>query len=251
MRTSWILATFLTAALAAFPAAKLIAQSGAKGPVWETLLQAPLPENVEPIISVNSLLLPLAPPVPPPVGTGHTHADPVIAYIVQGEIENQVEPDPPAIYKTGGFFYEAPMHVHRILRNLSTTEPAQLIIFQAGRTRVPAPFLKVLQSESAKLLLSRDQFQQPLLSTVNQELSLLRLTLPAGARSEARAHSGPGFVYVLEGNIETSGATDHTKTYSAGDLFLEPASRVGFTFRNASGSEPAKLLLYHVSTKGT
>ena len=54
MRTSRILATLLTAALAAFPAATLIAQSGAKGQVWETLLQAPLPEDTEPIISINS-----------------------------------------------------------------------------------------------------------------------------------------------------------------------------------------------------
>jgi hypothetical protein len=66
----------------------------------------------------------------------------------QGEIENQVEPDPPGIYKPGGFFYEAPRHVHMIMRNLGP-ESARLIIFQAGRTGVPESFTTVLQNEPA------------------------------------------------------------------------------------------------------
>jgi hypothetical protein len=53
-------------------------------------------------------------------------AVPVGRLIAQGEIENQIEPDPPAVHKTGGLFF-----------------------------------------------------------------GLLRLTLPAGAGSDARAHSGP------------------------------------------------------------
>jgi quercetin dioxygenase-like cupin family protein len=235
MRTSWIPATILIAALAALPAARLTAQSGAGNAAWETLMRAPLPEDSEPKVSAFTLS-------PSPVsGPGHTHAGPIFAYILQGEIENQVEPDPPAIYKAGAFFYEPPMHVHRLLRNLSTTAPAKLIVFQAGRLgRTGQPI-----SPAFKPLL-----EAPLPSTANQELSLLRLTLLAGARSEARAHSGPGIVYVLDGKIETSGAADPPKVYSAGDLFLEPADRAGLTHRNASDTEPAKLLLYQVSAKG-
>jgi len=36
-------------------------------------------------------------------------------------------------------------------------------------------------------------------------------------------------------------------TYSAGDLFLDPANRVGLIYRNLTGKEPAKLLMFHVS----
>jgi len=36
-------------------------------------------------------------------------------------------PDLPKIYNAGDFFYEAPMQVHRLLRNLSQTEPAKLL----------------------------------------------------------------------------------------------------------------------------
>jgi quercetin dioxygenase-like cupin family protein len=235
-------AAALTTVLAAVSAASLVAQSGAGAVEWETLVRAPLPEDGEPIISVNGLTMPAEPVA------AHSHAGPVVGYILQGEIQNQVEPDPPAIYKPGGFFYEAPRRVHRMMRNLSV-EPARLIIFQAGRTGVPASLIKVLQSEPTKLFLPNfAQWQVPLRSTMNQELRLLRLTLPAGARSDVRARTGPGLVYVLEGTITTSGTSVQAQTFGAGDLFFDPANR-GLTFRNASSSEPAKLLLYEVSER--
>ena len=247
MPTARILATVLTVALAAVPAAGLVSQSGAERPEWETLAQAPLPEGVEPILSINSLTLP-AEPVPR-IAQPHTHSGPVVAYIVKGEIENQIEPDPPAIHKPGGFFLEPPMHVHKMLRNLSTTEPATLIICQVGRTRVPESLLKPLQETPVKLLQSQHQWQVPLRTTVNQELRVLRLVLPAGVRADSRAHTGPGVVYVLEGTIRTSATSVPIQTHGAGDVFLDPVYRAGLAFRNASTSEPAKLLLFQVSEK--
>jgi len=178
---------------------------------------------------------------------------------VQGEIENQVEPDPPVIHQTGGFFHEAPGQLHKMLRGLSTA-PAKLLVFGAGRTGVPASLIKPLQDEPVQLLhyhfgdpeqSVRYQFRAPLLSTVNKTLSLLRLTLPAGARSDAPAHA-VRLVYVLEGKIAISGGSAESQTpriYSVGDLFLEPASGAVITFRNASGSEPARILVYQVSEK--
>lgn len=206
-------------------------EPGAGRPAWEALIQEPLPEHSEPIVSVFDISSPPAPPVPRPIGPGHTHAGPVFVYILQGEIETQVEPDPARIYRPGEFFYEAPLHVHLFQRNLSKTEPGRVIVFQAGNTGQAGPAVKLL-------------LQEPLRTTAHQELSLLRLTLPAGALSDARPHSGPGFVYVLEGKIETS-----STTHDAGGLFLEPANQAGITYRNASDSKPAKLLLFQVSEK--
>ncbi|MBZ5673984.1 MAG: cupin domain-containing protein [Acidobacteriia bacterium] len=232
MQKSRVVASVLTAGFAAVLASRIAAQSGAEKPLWETLIKKPLPEDSQPTISVFSISGSSAPPVQPPIGAGHTHAGPVFVYILQGEIETQVEPDPPAIYRPGEFFYEAPMHVHRFQRNLSKTEPGRVIVFQAGNTGQANPAVKLL-------------LQEPLRTTVNQELSLLRLTLPAGALSGTRDHSGPGVVYVLEGKVEASDAT-----YRAGDLFPEPANLAGLTFKNASSSKPAKLLLYQVSDMG-
>jgi quercetin dioxygenase-like cupin family protein len=236
MQQSKIIAILLIAVLSGAVEGRLGAQSGAGRPVWETLLQKPLPEDSEPKVSVFSIPVGPAPPGPRANGAGHTHAGPVFAYILQGEIENQVEPDPPEIYKPGGFFYEAPMHVHRFLRNRSATEPAKLIVFQAGNTGQPVPVIKLL-------------LQEPLRTTINQELILQRLTLPGGALADAPVHSGPGIVYVLGGRIELSGTTDQSNIHNAGDLFVEPASRTGSAFRNASDTEPAQLLLYQVNEK--
>jgi quercetin dioxygenase-like cupin family protein len=234
MRNSRIIANVLTTVLAAFPAGRLAAQSGAEPPVWETLLQKPLPEDCQPIISVVSISGPPAPPVQPPIGAGHTHAGPVFVYILQGEIETQIDPDPPATYKPGEFFFEAPMHVHRFQRNLSKTEPGRVIVFQAGNTGQPNPAVKLL-------------LQEPLRTTLNQELSLLRLTLPGGALAETRPHSGPGFFFVLEGKIENPAS--ESKAYGAGDLFLEPLGHTGTGIRNASDREPARLLMFQVNER--
>jgi quercetin dioxygenase-like cupin family protein len=220
-------ALFLTAVFAA--------RIHAAEPQWEVLMGAPVPEDSEPKISVFSIPLGPAPPVPRPIGTGHTHAGPVFAYVLRGEIENQVEPDPPQIYRLGDFFYETPGHVHRFLRNLSTTNPASLIIFEEGATGQAAPVIKLL-------------LEAPIPSTANQELSLLRLTLPPGGLSNAPAHSGPDVVYVLDGKIETSGVPE-PKIHSIGDLFSVPAGVTSLAFKNAGNEGPAKLLLYQVTGK--
>jgi quercetin dioxygenase-like cupin family protein len=67
----------------------------------------------------------------------HEHTGPVFAYVLEGSIENQVEPNPPRTYHAGEYFYEPPMHVHRMMRNLSNTRPAKLLIFQVGEKGKP------------------------------------------------------------------------------------------------------------------
>ncbi|HEY1307680.1 MAG TPA: DUF3179 domain-containing (seleno)protein [Vicinamibacterales bacterium] len=221
--------------------ARVFGQS-TSAPVWEALVRAPLPTDVEPVISVNGLTMPAEPVAQ------HSHAGPTIGYIVAGEIENQVEPDPPAIHRPGGHFYEAPRQLHTMMRNLSA-EPATLLIFHAGRTGVPAPLLEPLPHETIKLsfVAPQTQWQVPLTSTANQELRLVRVTLPVGSRAEAPTHTGPGMVYVVEGTITIAGASAQLLTYSAGDLFQDPPNRQGLIYRNLTGKETAKVLMFHVS----
>lgn len=93
----------------------------------ETLMQEPLAVMSSPEVRVITLTVPPGAPSPP-----HEHTGPVFAYLLEGEIENQVDPNPPQRYKAGEYFYEPPMHVHRSLRNLSGTETAKLLIFTVG-----------------------------------------------------------------------------------------------------------------------
>src|SRR5215831_8683601 len=143
---------------------------------WETLVREPLPPDVEPVISVNGLTMPEQPVAE------HSHPGPVIGYIVDGEIENQIDPDPPAIFKAGGVFYEPPRHLHKIMRTVSAA-PARLLIFHAGRTGVPESLLQPLPNEGTTLSFGGvlTQWQVPLSSTTDQELRLVRLTLPIGS----------------------------------------------------------------------
>ena len=62
----------------------------------------------------------------------HRHTGPVFAYILEGSIENQVDPEPATTYNRGDFFYEPPMHVHRQLKNLSAAKPAKILVLQVG-----------------------------------------------------------------------------------------------------------------------
>ncbi len=213
---------------AALVAARLGAQAT---PQWEMLLEAPLPDDAEPKISV--IHLPVAPAPAVPTGRGfpsHQHAGPVFGYILEGNIENQVEPDPVQIYKPGGYFAEPTMHVHKLLRNLSQTEPAKIIVFEAGSIGKAANPIRTL-------------LQETLPTTKDQDLHLLRLALPAGSAAESHPHTGPAIVYVAAGEIETSGAT-----HRAGELFVEHANPVGVTIRNA-GAEAATILLYEVTSR--
>lgn len=91
------------------------------------LMHEPLAEiaNAE----VTMLTLTLAPGA---TSHPHRHTGPVFAYILEGSVENQVDPEPAKTYQRGDFFYEPPMHVHRQLKNLSATEQAKILVVQVG-----------------------------------------------------------------------------------------------------------------------
>ncbi|HET9783652.1 MAG TPA: cupin domain-containing protein [Terriglobales bacterium] len=103
-----------------------------------TLMREPLAPIPAAEVSVITLTL-----APGSNSQPHEHTGPVFAYILQGEIENQVDPDPPRRYRAGDYFYEPPRHVHRMMRNLSSTQPAVVLVFQVGETgkkfTIPAP----------------------------------------------------------------------------------------------------------------
>jgi quercetin dioxygenase-like cupin family protein len=178
-------------------------------------------------------------PVPTAFTAGpHTHAGPVFAYILQGDIENQVEPDPVKTYHPGDFFCEPRMHVHRMLRNLSGTEPAKLIVFQVGDTGKANPAIKTL-------------IEEPLTIAANREARMLTLTVAPGGVSAPHKHPGPVFAYILKGEIENQVDPDQPKTYRAGDFFYEPPLHVHRMLRNLSKTEPAELLIFQMGERAS
>jgi quercetin dioxygenase-like cupin family protein len=76
--------------------------------------------------------------LPKHVSTPHKHSGPVFAYVLEGRVENQVEPEEPKKYSAGDFWYEPAMHVHRSFTNLSDTEQARVLVFMVTPKGSPA-----------------------------------------------------------------------------------------------------------------
>lgn len=210
--------------------ALLLAQSPAI--TTKTLVQQALGDTADPKVSVISLLI-----SPGLIARAHTHQGPVFAYILQGDIENQVDPDPPKLYHPGDFFLEPAMHVHRLLRHLSSTEPGRLIVFQVGDTSKTNSAIKTLLQEPAEV--------------ANREGRLILVTLPPGAALPGtHKHPGPVFAYIVKGEIENEVDPKPPKIYRAGDVFYEPPLHAHRMFRNTSKTDPAEVIIFQVSEPG-
>ncbi|PXX19242.1 cupin domain-containing protein [Paraburkholderia tropica] len=59
----------------------------------------------------------------------HMHKGSVFAYVTQGHIESQIEGSPARTYGPGEAWYEPPGSRHLLARNVSATEPAQILVF--------------------------------------------------------------------------------------------------------------------------
>lgn len=72
-----------------------------------------------------------------------------------------------------------------------------------------------------------------------------------GEVSQPHRHNSDVFVYVLEGSIITQVKGGSPRTVRAGDTFYESPTDVHTVSRNASETQPAKLLVFYVKTKGS
>lgn len=216
------------------PSTELFSASVAlPGVLWEPLLRAPLPSDA--ISRLIALKLSVGPAATraDSAGPGRQHDAPVMAYLLKGRIETRMEPGPLRVYERDGFFYEAPGQVDKTLRNLSRIRPAEILIFTVDNAG----------KESAPLI------EAPLTTTVDQEISLIRLTLGPGATAAAPPHSDAALVYVLAGNIETTSAASTSESHAAGSLFVERPHEGTLQFRNKSKFEVATILVFAATTR--
>ena len=67
----------------------------------------------------------------PPGGTTPAHKHPgfVYAYVLKGAVASALGKEPPKTYTEGQSWSEQPMQEHRISRNASQTDPAELFVF--------------------------------------------------------------------------------------------------------------------------
>lgn len=83
-----------------------------------------------------------------------------------------------------------------------------------------------------------------------KELSMITVVYPPGGSSPAHTHHAQAMVYVLEGSIVMQVKGGRQVTLAAGDTFYEGLDDVHVVSRNASGTAPAKYLVFMMKDKG-
>ncbi len=99
---------------------------------------------------------------------------------------------------------------------------------------------------------ARPLFEQDLPDVMldNWQVTALEVTYPPGGAGAAHRHPGFVLVYVLEGAVVTKISGEMQTVYQAGEMFYEPVGSTHEVSRNASATEPAKLLALILAEKG-
>lgn len=83
-----------------------------------------------------------------------------------------------------------------------------------------------------------------------KEVVMSTVTYPAGVASPSHRHDAHTFVYVLEGTVVMQVAGGQPMTLGPGQTFYESPSDVHATSKNASQTQPAKILVFMIKDKG-
>lgn len=91
-------------------------------------------------------------------------------------------------------------------------------------------------------------FSQPLPNVPGKSLVAVEVTYPPGGASSAHTHAKSAFIYahVVSGQIESKVDDEPARVYKAGESFRELPGSHHNVSRNASATEPAKLLAVFV-----
>jgi quercetin dioxygenase-like cupin family protein len=94
-------------------------------------------------------------------------------------------------------------------------------------------------------------FQKELAGHADEQVSMTLVTYPPGTSSKPHKHHGPVFVYVVEGSVELQVKGGPLTRVDAGGTFYEAPGDIHVVSRNASATQPAKLLAFIVGKSGT
>src|SRR5262245_48722818 len=102
-------------------------------------------------------------------------------------------------------------------------------------------------AEEAKVmpLLSKDLKESP-----GKEGMMMVVEYPPGNADPIHRHNAHGFIYVLEGSVVMQVKGGKPVTLTPGQTFYEGPDDVHVVGRNASSTQPAKLLVFLVKDQG-
>ncbi len=96
----------------------------------------------------------------------------------------------------------------------------------------------------------RQMMMQPLPMPGNHVAVIVVVEYAPGAASPPHWHPGPVFGYVLQGHVAIGIDQRPPITYAEGDVWYEAPRHLHRVSRNASATEPAKLLAFLILEKG-
>jgi quercetin dioxygenase-like cupin family protein len=83
-----------------------------------------------------------------------------------------------------------------------------------------------------------------------KEVLMISVEYAPGGSDPVHRHNAPAFLYVLEGSVVMQVRGGKEVTLVPGQVFYEGADDVHIVGRNASGTKPAKFLVFLVKKKG-
>jgi quercetin dioxygenase-like cupin family protein len=89
-----------------------------------------------------------------------------------------------------------------------------------------------------------------LVGVPGKEVVILTVEYVPGGASVPHRHDAQVFLYMLEGSIITQVEGQEPVTLKAGETFYESPSDIHKTAKNASQTEPAKIVVFIVKDKG-
>ncbi len=93
-------------------------------------------------------------------------------------------------------------------------------------------------------------FSQELADAPGKEALMLTVEFPPGGADPVHRHDAHGFVYVLEGSIVMQVAGGSEVTLMPGQVFYEAPTDIHTVGRNASLTQPAKILVLLLKNTG-
>jgi quercetin dioxygenase-like cupin family protein len=90
---------------------------------------------------------------------------------------------------------------------------------------------------------------EPLDGVPGHEVTVAHFSFPPGWVGGKHYHTGPVYVYVLEGSFTIDEQGKERQNFKAGELYREPIG-APMQARNLNASEPLKLLVFQLGPKG-
>ena len=101
------------------------------------------------------------------------------------------------------------------------------------------------QQAKVTSLMSKELAENP-----GKDVLMITVGYPPGSSDPIHRHNAQAFVYVLEGSIVMQVRGGKEMTLTPGQTFYEGPDDIHVVGRNASGSKPAKFVVFLIKNKG-